>query len=179
FTKFLKKRLFKKAVESKHEEKNILSNGIDILNFGKIEKPNINTKNTTDRSQDLDGYLSEDQKKAYRYITSQPVTYLTEQDAYTIALRMPKEIDRYQRWDFEKCVEWFEYNQAEISNPAHFMKMFAEKSKQRKERNDYEVKESLTNMEHEQKCESKLPLIDWLNSKKMDSILQKMGALNS
>jgi len=179
FTKFLKKKLFKKTVESKHEKKNILSNGIDILNFEELEKPNNTAQNTTDRSQDLNDYLSKDQKKAYRYITSQPVTYLTEQDAYTIALRMSKKIDRYQRWDFERCVEWFEYNQAEISNPAHFMKMFAEKSKQRKERNDYIAKEALTNMEHKQKYESKLPIIDWLNSKKMDSVLQKMGVLKS
>jgi hypothetical protein len=174
FTKFLKKKLFKKVIESKHEEKNTLSNGIDIL---ELERSNTNSQNAIDRLQDLNDYLSEDQKKAYRYITSQPVTYLTEQDAYTIALRMPKKIDRYQRWDFEKCVERFEYNQAEISNPAHFMKLFAEKSKQRKERNDYEAKEALTNMEHAQKYERKLPIIDWLNNKKMDSILQKMGAL--
>ncbi|MBE7106403.1 Replicase RepFR55 [Bacillus cereus] len=177
FTKFLKKKLFKKVIESKHEEKNTLSNGIDILNFEELERSNTNSQNAIDRLQDLNDYLSEDQKKAYRYITSQPVTYLTEQDAYTIALRMPKKIDRYQRWDFEKCVERFEYNQAEISNPAHFMKLFAEKSKQRKERNDYEAKEALTNMEHAQKYETKLPIIDWLNNKKMDSILQKMGAL--
>ncbi|MED1569577.1 Replicase RepFR55 [Bacillus paramycoides] len=177
FTKFLERKLFKKAIVSKHERKNISSNGIDILNFEELKKPNTNSQNAIDRSQDLNDYLSEDQKKAYRYITSQPVTYLTEQDAYTIALRMPKKIDRYQRWDFEKCVEWFEYNQAEISNPAHFMKMFAEKSKQRKERNDYEAKEALTNMEYAQKYEGKLPIIDWLNNKKIDSILQKMGAL--
>ncbi|MGG0763329.1 Replicase RepFR55 [Bacillus paramycoides] len=177
FTKFLERKLFKKAIVSKHERKNISPNGVDILNFEELEKPNTNSQNAIDRSQDLNDYLSEDQKKAYRYITSQPVTYLTEQDAYTIALRMPKKIDRYQRWDFEKCVEWFEYNQAEISNPAHFMKMFAEKSKQRKEHNDYEAKEALTNMEYAQKYESKLPIIDWLNNKKIDSILQKMGAL--
>ncbi|MGE7858176.1 Replicase RepFR55 [Bacillus sp. NPDC094064] len=177
FTKFSKKKLFKKVIESKHEEKNTLSNRIDVLNFEELEKANINSQNAIDRSQDLNDYLSEDQKKAYRYITSQPVTYLTEQDAYTIALRIPQRIDRYQRWDFEKCVEWFEYNQAEISNPAHFMKMFAEKSKQRTERNDFEAKKALTNMDHAQKYESKLPIIDWLNNKKMDSILQKMGAL--
>lgn len=177
FTKFLKKKLFKTVSESKHEEKKTLSNGIDILNFEELERSNTNSQNAIDRSQDLNDYLSEDQIKAYRYITSQPVTYLTEQDAYTIALRIPQRIDRYQRWDFEKCVEWFEYNQAEISNPAHFMKMFAKKSKQRTERNDYEVKKALTNMEHTQKYESKLPIIDWLNNKKMDSILQKIGAL--
>lgn len=177
FTKFLERKLFKKAVVSKHEKKNISSNGVDILNFEELEKPNTNLQNTIDRSQDLNDYLSEDQKKAYRYITSQPITYLAEQDAYTIALRMPKKIDRYQRWDFEKCVEWFEYNQAEISNPAHFMKMFDQKSKKRQERRDYEATEALNNMKHEQKYERKLPIIDWLNNKKMDSILQKMGVL--
>ncbi len=57
------------------------------------------------------------------------------------------------------------------------MKMFAKKAKQRTERNDYEAKKALTNMEHTQKYESKLPIIDWLNNKKVDSILQKIGAL--
>ncbi|MGG3523790.1 Replicase RepFR55, partial [Bacillus pseudomycoides] len=101
------------------------------------------------------------------------------EDCIGSALRMPKKIDRYQRWDFEKCVEWFEYNQAEISNPAHFMKMYTEKTKQRNKRNANEAREALTNMAHEPKYERKLPIIDWLNSKKMDSVLQKMGVLKS
>ncbi|MBC6971856.1 Replicase RepFR55 [Bacillus sp. Xin] len=167
FTKFLERKLFKKSVVSKHEEKNISSNGIDILNFEEVEKPNTNLQNTTDRSQNLNDYLSEDQKKAYHYITSQRVTYLTEQDAYTIALRMPKKIDRYQRWDFEKCVEWFEYNQAEISNPSHFIKMFAEKSKQRKDRN--------ANVECEEKYRTKFNFYNWIDDPKFDLILQKLN----
>ncbi len=167
FTKFLERILFKKAVVSKHERKTISSNGLDILNFEELEKPNTNSQNAIDRSQDLNDYLSEDQKKAYRYITSQPVTYLTEPDAYTIALRMPKKIDRYQRWDFEKCVEWFEYNQAEISNPAHFIKMFAEKSKQRKERN--------SNVKCEEKYETKFNFYNWIDDPKLDPILRKLN----
>ncbi|PGE90680.1 Replicase RepFR55 [Bacillus pseudomycoides] len=167
FTEILKKKLFKNASVSDHEEQNVSSNGIDIFNFEELAKTNTYTQNTTDRSQDIDEYLSEDQKKTYRYITSQLVTNLTEPDAYTISLRMPKKIDRYQRWDFEKCVEWFEYNQAEISNPAHFMKMFAEKSKQRKERN--------ANVEFEEKYESKFNFHNWIDDPKFDPILQKLN----
>ena len=66
--------------------------------------------------------MSEDQKRAYYYILSQELTYLSENDAYTIALRLPPDIDRYTRWDFEECVQWFQFNKAENSNPAHFIK---------------------------------------------------------
>ncbi|TKH50735.1 Replicase RepFR55, partial [Bacillus cereus] len=68
------------------------------------------------------------------YILSQELTYLSENDAYTIALRLPPDIDRYTRWDFEECVQWFQFNKAENSNPAHFIKMFNQKSKQKQER---------------------------------------------
>ncbi len=32
------------------------------------------------------------------------------------------------------CVQWFQFNKAEISNPAHFIKMFNQKSKQNHKR---------------------------------------------
>ncbi|MBJ7968341.1 Replicase RepFR55, partial [Bacillus cereus] len=66
-------------------------------------------KEKHNRLQDLDDYLSEDQRKAYYYILSQELDHLSEKDAYTIALRMPHYIDRYARWDFEECVQWFQY----------------------------------------------------------------------
>ncbi|CAI8822826.1 Replicase RepFR55 [Bacillus sp. IT-79MI2] len=167
FTEILKKKLFKNASVSDHEEKNVSSNGVDILNFEEQVKANTNLQNSTDRSQNLNDYLSEDQKKAYRYITSQPVTYLTEKDAYTIALRMPRNIDVYQRWDFEECIGWFKYNNAETSNPAHFMKMYTEKTKQRNERN--------ANVECEEKYESKFIFRNWVDDPKFDPILQKLN----
>lgn len=167
FTEILKKKLFKNASVPDHEEKNVSSNGVDILSSEKITKTNTYARNITDRSQDLDEYLSEDQRKAYQYIMSQPITYLTEKDAYTIALRMPRNIDTYQRWDFEKCVEWFEYNQAEISNPAHFMKMYTEKIKKRNERN--------ANVECEEKYESNFTFHNWVDDPKFDPILRKLN----
>lgn len=167
FTEVLKKNLFKKAIIFEHEEKNIVSNGIDILNFGEQEKTNTNAQNSSNRSQDLNDYLSKDQKKAYQYIMSQPITYLTEKDAYTIALRMPQDIGTYQRWDFEECVGWFEYNQAEISNPAHFMKMYTEKTNIRNERN--------ANIEYEEKYESKFTFHNWVDDPKFDPILRKLN----
>lgn len=160
FTRFLKNKISKKNVVTDHDDtqknKFETSSSLDLFNIEEQARPAADheAKENYNRLQDLHDYLSDDQKKAYRYITSQPVTYLTEQDAYTIALRMPKEIDRYQRWDFEECVGWFEYNQAEISNPAHCMKMFAEKSKQRKERSNSDAQKEISLFG--QKSDSKL-----------------------
>ncbi|PFD95576.1 Replicase RepFR55 [Bacillus cereus] len=140
FTKFLSEKLFKKNFVANHEDiKNdiqVSSNSVDIFSVNKQEKSNTDCKlkEKTNRLQDLDDYLSEDQKKAYYYILSQELNHLSEKDAYTIALRMPPYIDRYARWDFEECVKWFQYNKAQNSNPAHFIKMFGQKSKQNWER---------------------------------------------
>ncbi|MGY4558788.1 Replicase RepFR55 [Bacillus thuringiensis] len=140
FTEFLSGKLFKKSVVDNHEDiKNdiqVSSNSVDIYSVNKQEKLNTDCKlkQKNNRLQDLDYYLSEDQKKAYYYILSQELNHLSEKDAYTIALRMPPYIDRYARWDFEECVQWFQYNEAQNSNPAHFIKMFGQKSKQNCER---------------------------------------------
>ncbi|PEU23763.1 Replicase RepFR55 [Bacillus wiedmannii] len=136
FTEFLSGKLFKKSVVANHEDiKNdiqVSSNSVNIYSVNKQKKSNTDCKlkEKNNRLQDLDDYLSEDQKKAYYYILSQELNYLSEKDAYTIALRMPPYIDRYARWDFEECVQWFQYNEAQNSNPAHFIKMFGQKSKQ-------------------------------------------------
>ncbi|PFE15249.1 Replicase RepFR55 [Bacillus cereus] len=140
FTEFLSEKLFKKTVVANHEDiKNdiqVSSNSVDIFSVSKQEKSNMDCKlkEKNNRLQDLDDYLSEDQKKAYYYILSQELNHLSEKDAYTIALRMPPYINRYARWDFEECVQWFQYNEAQNSNPAHFKKMFGQKSKQNWER---------------------------------------------
>ncbi|PGO72148.1 Replicase RepFR55 [Bacillus cereus] len=140
FTEFLSGKLFKKSVVANHEDiKNDIQvsfNSVDIYSVNKKEKLNTDCKlkQKNNRLQDLDDYLSEDQKKAYYYILSQELNHLSEKDAYTIALRMPPYIDRYARWDFEECVQWFQYNEAQNSNPAHFIKMFGQKSKQNWER---------------------------------------------
>ncbi|MGE1015773.1 Replicase RepFR55 [Bacillus wiedmannii] len=147
FTEFLSGKLFKKTVVANHEDiKNdiqISSNSVDIFSVNKQEKSNTDCKlkQKNNRLQDLDDYLSEDQKKAYYYILSQELNHLSEKDAYTIALRIPPYIDRYARWDFEECVQWFQYNEAQNSNPAHFIKMFGQKSKQNWERRNQNATE--------------------------------------
>lgn len=143
FTEFLSKKLFKKTVVANHEDiKNdiqVSSNSVDIFSANKQAKSNTycELKENNNRLQDLDDYLSKDQRKAYYYILSQELNHLSEKDAYTIALRMPPYIDRYARWDFEECVQWFQYNEAQNSNPAHFIKMFGQRSKQNWERRNH------------------------------------------
>ncbi|EPC8411481.1 Replicase RepFR55 [Bacillus thuringiensis] len=144
FTKFLKSKISKKSDVTDLEDiqKNILkpSPYLDLFSIEEYSKPAVDNegkgkgKEKENRLQDLNDYLSDDQKKAYYYILSQELTYLSENDAYTIALRLPLDIDRYTRWDFEECVQWFQFNKANNSNPAHFIKMFVQKSKQNHER---------------------------------------------
>ncbi|MED3526430.1 Replicase RepFR55 [Bacillus thuringiensis] len=140
FTKFLKSNISKKSDVTDLEDiqKNILkpSPYLDLFSIEEYSKPAVDNegKEKENRLQDLNDYLSDDQKKAYYYILSQNLTYLSENDAYTIALRLPLDIDRYTRWDFEECVQWFQFNKANNSNPAHFIKMFVQKSKQNQER---------------------------------------------
>lgn len=117
-------------------QKNTFKPSLEFFGIEEQSKPAVNheEQGKNNRLQNLNDYLSEDQKRAYYYILSQELTYLSENDAYTIALRLPPDIDRYTRWDFEECVQWFQFNKAENSNPAHFIKMFNQKSKQKQER---------------------------------------------
>ncbi|AKR13039.1 Replicase RepFR55 [Bacillus thuringiensis] len=140
FTRFLKNKISKKSDETNLEfmQKNNFKPSPSLDFFG-IEEQSKNAvdyekKEKNKRLQDLNDYLSDDQKRAYYYILSQELTYLSENDAYTIALRLPPDIDRYTRWDFEECVQWFKFKKAENSNPAHFIKMFNQKSKQNQDR---------------------------------------------
>lgn len=140
FTRFLKNKISKKSnvTDLEFMQKEILKHSPSLEFFGIEEqsKPAVNheKQGNNNRLQDLNDYLSEDQKRAYYYILSQELTYLSENDAYTIALRLPPDIDRYTRWDFEECVQWFQFNKAENSNPAHFIKMLNQKSKQNQDR---------------------------------------------
>lgn len=78
------------------------------------------------RLQEMNDYMSEAQQKLYMYILTQD-TYITEKDAYTIALRMPPDVDWEVKKTFEECVRWFERNQADVSTPAHFIEMYTKK----------------------------------------------------
>ncbi|MBG9579736.1 Replicase RepFR55, partial [Bacillus thuringiensis] len=55
------------------------------------------------RLQEMNDYMSEAQQKLYMYILTQD-TYITEKDAYTIALRMPPDVDWEVKKTFEECV---------------------------------------------------------------------------
>ncbi|MCZ6943970.1 Replicase RepFR55 [Bacillus mycoides] len=159
FTKFLKSKISKKSDVTDLEDiqKNILkpSPSLDLFSIEEHSKPAMDheEQEINNRLQDLNDYLSDDQKRAYYYILSQELTYLSENDAYTIALRLPTDIDRYTRWDFEECVQWFQFNKADNSNPAHFIKMFVQKSKQNQERRklDTQKKNSLLGTNNDSK----------------------------
>ncbi|MBK5432194.1 Replicase RepFR55 [Bacillus mycoides] len=159
FTKFLKSKISKKADATDLEvmQKNNFkpSPPLDLFGIEEQSKPAVDHKEQekNNRLQDLNDYLSVDQKRAYYFILSQELTYLSENDAYTIALRLPPNIDRYTRWDFEECVQWFQFNKADNSNPAHFIKMFVQKSKQNQERRkrDTQKKNSLLGTNNDSK----------------------------
>ncbi|MGG0256422.1 Replicase RepFR55 [Bacillus toyonensis] len=140
FTKFLKSKISEDSdIETLKvtQKKNFKpSSSLDLFSNKEQSKTAVvyEKKEENKRIQEINYYLSDDQKKAYFYILSQELTYLSENDAYTIALRLPLTINRYTRWNFEECVQWFQFNKADNSNPAHFIKMFVQKSKQNQER---------------------------------------------
>lgn len=78
------------------------------------------------RFQEMDDYMSDAQKKLYMYILTQD-TNITEKDAYTIALRMPPDVDLEVKKTFEECVRHFEHTQSDVSTPAHFIEMYTKK----------------------------------------------------
>ncbi|MBW3492791.1 Replicase RepFR55 [Bacillus sp. FDAARGOS_1420] len=78
------------------------------------------------RFQEMDEHMSEAQKKMYMYILTQD-TRITEKDAYTIALRMPPDIDWEVTQTFEECVREFRHIQADVSTPAYFITRYTKK----------------------------------------------------
>lgn len=139
FTKFLSKKLSKKQEKPTDQtEKPTVPTcqGIDILdsvapaNEEAEEKETENAPNPVEklelRFREMDEWMSEAQKKLYMYILTQD-THITEKDAYTIALRMPPDVDWEVKKTFEECVRWFERNQADVSTPAHFIEMYTQK----------------------------------------------------
>ncbi|MEX0418512.1 Replicase RepFR55 [Bacillus sp. C30] len=162
FTRFLKNQISKKNGVTDHDDmqKNKLetSSSLDLFNIEEQSKPAANheTKEKYNRLQDLNDYLSDDQKKGYHYILSQGVTYLSENDAYTIALRLPPDMDSMNtsaEWAFKESVEWFDSNKAENSAPAHFIKMFGQKLKfyQARRKRDAQKKISLFGKKNDSK----------------------------
>lgn len=95
-----------------------------------VEVPDTNSvedRTLALRFQEMDKYMSDAQKKLYLYILTQD-TNITEKDAYTIALRMPPEVDWEVRKTFEECVRWFQFHIADVSTPAHFITMYTKET---------------------------------------------------
>ncbi|MEW4319799.1 Replicase RepFR55 [Bacillus thuringiensis] len=107
------------------------------------------------RFQEMDEHMSDSQKKLYMYILTQD-TNITEKDAYTIALRIPPDIDRDTKKIFEDCVQFFEYTQSDVSTPAHFIEMYTNSVKELRKRRVREAKEYLANTEFGKPFKSKI-----------------------
>ncbi|MGE7874941.1 Replicase RepFR55 [Bacillus paramycoides] len=148
FTELLKKKTSQEKSES--EDENQIS----------VSELQSEPTSTQKREEDLNTYLSEDQKRAYHHIMSQRVINLTENDAYVIALRLPPDLDNLGtsgEWAFEESVEWFRDNKADYSAPAHFMKMFSEKLESYQKQRIIESQKRLANMGMDKKSNSTIP----------------------
>ena len=101
--------------------------------------------------------MSEDQKKLYMYIISKD-TNITEKDAYTIALRMPPDVDWEARKTFEDCVQFFEINKSQESTPAHFMKIYTKQLTANRKRRQQQAQENIRNIGLRKSNKSTIPL---------------------
>ncbi|MDA1775311.1 Replicase RepFR55 [Bacillus cereus] len=170
FTKFLSKKLSKKQQKPTDQtEKPTVPTcqGLDILDSiapanGELEGKE--PENATDpvsnlalRFQEMDEWMSEEQQKLYLYILSKN-TNITEKDAYTIAVRMPPDIDWEARKTFEDCVQYFEINKSQESTPAHFMTIYTEQLTANRERREEKAKENIRNIGLRKSIKNTIPL---------------------
>ncbi|AXY11575.1 Replicase RepFR55 (plasmid) [Bacillus thuringiensis LM1212] len=149
FTEQLKKKISHKDHSPAHAEDTpkVLSKGIEHFNLeGESKQANETKKfqNATDRKEDLEEYLSEDQKRTYQYILIQKLTNLSERDAYVIANRMPSNIGEDAWYYFEQCVKSFKQISADESNPAYFIEIFNQQYKAFLDRQKRKAKEENT-----------------------------------
>ncbi|MEB9370469.1 Replicase RepFR55 [Bacillus cereus] len=179
FTKFLKKKTSKEKSESEDEYQiSVSPNGLNIFDIETKKKLQTEPTSTHKREEDLNTYLSEEQKRAYHHIMSQRITNLTENDAYVIALRLPPDLDNLGtsgEWAFKESVEWFRDNKADYSAPAHFMKMFSDKLESYQKQRIAESQKRLANMGVDKKKTSTIPFYNWLDDPKVDALLQKLN----
>ncbi|PFT75994.1 Replicase RepFR55 [Bacillus cereus] len=172
FTKFLSKKLSKKqekATEQAEKPTVPTCQGIDILDSVAPINEEVEEKKPENaptlgekleiRFHEMDGFMSEDQKRLYIYILSKD-TNITEKDAYTIALRMPPDVDWEARKTFEDCVQIFEVNKSQISTPAHFMQIYTQQLTAHRKRRDQQAKENIRNMTFGKPKKSLIPPID-------------------
>ncbi|ANN35867.1 Replicase RepFR55 (plasmid) [Bacillus thuringiensis serovar coreanensis] len=163
FTEFLSKKIGKKKhkdTDKKEEAPVPTRHGFDLftpVEPVEVEAEEHETNSDKDkkweaslrdklaaRLEEMNVHMSEAQQKLYVYILTQD-TNITEKDAYTIALRMPADIDRDTKKIFKDCVQWFEYNQADVSTPAHFIKMYTNSVKELRKRRTREANEYFAN----------------------------------
>ncbi|PFK20025.1 Replicase RepFR55 [Bacillus cereus] len=169
FTKFLSKKLSKKQEKSTEqaEKPNVPTcQGIDILdavaptNEEVEEKQPMNAPDSGEklelRFREMDEFMSEDQKKLYMYIISKD-TNITEKDAYTIALRMPPDVDWEARKTFEDCVQFFEINKSQESTPAHFVTIYTKQLTANRKRRQQQAKENIRNIGLRKSNKSTIP----------------------
>ncbi|PGK19245.1 Replicase RepFR55 [Bacillus cereus] len=172
FTKFLSKKLSKKQAKPTEQiEKPTVPTcqGIDILdsvaptNEEVEEKEPENASNQGEklelRFHEMDEFMSDAQKKLYIYIMSKD-TNITEKDAYTIALRMPPDVDWEARKTFEDCVQLFEVNKSQVSTPAHFMKIYTQQLTAHRKRREQQAKENIRNMTFGKPKKSLIPSLE-------------------
>ncbi|MCQ6284540.1 Replicase RepFR55 [Bacillus cereus] len=137
FTEFLSKKVRGNATKKTDPEEACsasICQGVDLFTPMETAEMDVDVQDTTTvedhtlklRFQEMDKYMNDDQKKLYLYILTQD-THITEKDAYTIALRMPSDIDLEVRKTFEECVRWFQFHKADVSTPAHFITMYTKK----------------------------------------------------
>ena len=173
FTKFLSKKLSKKQEKPTDQtEKPTVPTcqGVDILDSVtptneevevKVKEQPMNAPNSGEklelRFREMDEFMSEDQKKLYMYIISKD-TNITEKDAYTIALRMPPDVDWEARKTFEDCVQFFEINKSQESTPAHFMKIYTKQLTANRKRRQQQAQENIRNIGLRKSNKSTIPL---------------------
>ncbi|MDO8160877.1 Replicase RepFR55 [Bacillus toyonensis] len=172
FTKFLSKKLCKKQEKptDQTEKPTVpICQGIDILDAVAPINEEVEEKEPENaptlgeklelRFHEMDEFMSEDQKRLYIYILSKD-TNITEKDAYTIALRMPPNVDWQVRKSFEDCVQMFEINKSQVSTPAHFMKIYTQQLNANRKRREQQAKERGTNMAFGKPMKSLIPSMD-------------------
>ena len=159
FTEFLSKKIGKKKhkdTDKKEDAPVSTCHGFDLFTPVEVEvEEQENGEQETNpkedkklklRFQEMDDHMSDAQKKFYMYILTQD-TNITEKDAYTIALRMPPDVDWEVKKTFEECVRHFEHAQSDVSTPAHFIEIYTKKLTANRERRDREAKEYLADTE--------------------------------
>ncbi|EJQ77909.1 hypothetical protein [Bacillus toyonensis] len=174
FTKFLSKKLSKKQekpIDQTEKPTVPTCQGIDILDSVApiTENEEVEEKEPEDaptlgeklelRFHEMDEFMNEDQKKLYIYILSKD-TNITEKDAYTIALRMPPDVDWEARKTFEDCVQIFVVNKSQVSTPAHFMKIYTQQLTANRKRREQETKENIRNMTFGKPKKSLIPSME-------------------